>query len=417
MSRKLFLAVAAAAGVLGALACSDKTEMNTSPDYVRGGTGFTCNFTTTKADARDYLPSAVQTAAQAALRAMSDAYNPTPALNGQATTLGFDFIRDFIVAAHDASTAVGTATLGSKLTNDLFACMNVGMTEAGDFAAALGAKGGYQVRGGTGDPTTPVVSLPLKAGLMPPSTTDYATWVGQRVLFYGAPKSNSFIVNETPVKTVGFSWSTIPVDHSFTAPGLVGLCVNSTDRDRVQEVNGTSGKILPLETSFSALGLDCSSALTVATRSGVLDRLAQFAASVLLPEPAYAAASGGGTGGTVNGLSDFGVVDVSSVSLTMDRIKDAKTTTAIDTFRVVAKTGNGSLLPSVVVTIAVVGNSGSFNVTPAEPTATTDANGVATFTGINIDKAGGYTVTASATSAGITGTAANVTSNLFHIKQ
>ena len=25
---------------------------------------------------------------------------------------------------------------------------------------------------------------------------------------------------------MGFSWSTIPVDHSFTARGLVGLCVN-----------------------------------------------------------------------------------------------------------------------------------------------------------------------------------------------
>jgi hypothetical protein len=415
MSRKLFLAVAAAAGVLGALACSDKTEMNTSPDYVRGGTGFTCNFTTTKADARDYLPSAVQTAAQAALRAMSDAYSSGD--KTLTTKLGFDFMRDYIAVAHDSGTAIGTPATGSKLTNDLVACMDVGVTAAVDMSGALDSLGGYQVRGGTGDPTTPVVSLPLKAGLMPPSTTDYATWVGQRVLFYGAPKSNSFILNETPVKTVGFSWSTIPVDHSFTARGLVGLCVNDTDLDRVQEVNGTSGKILPLETSLTGLGLDCSTPLTVATRSGLLDRVLHLAADALLPEPAYAAKSGGGTGGTVNGLSDFGVVNIGSVALTMDRVKDAKTTVAIDTFHVTAKSAGGSLLPSVVVTLAVTGNSGSFTVTPAEPTATTDANGVATFAGVKIDKAGGYTITASATTVGIVGTAATVASNLFHIKQ
>ena len=415
MSNKLFLSAVALAGSLGALACSDGSELNTSPDYVRGGTGFVCNFTVTKSDARDYLPSDVQTAAQAALRTMSDAY--TAADKPLTKTLGFDFIRDYIVAAHDNSTALGTPAVGSKLTNDLIACMDVGVTATVDFSGALGTKGGYQVRGGTDDATTPVLSLTKQAGLMTAPDTTYADWVGQRVLFYGAPKANSFIVNESPVKTAGFSWSTVPEDHSFTARGLVGLCVNDTDRDRIQEVNGSSGKILPLETSLTGLGLDCTSPLTVATRPGILNRLAHFALTAILPEPAYAAKLGGGTGGTVNGLSDFGVVDFVSVGLTMDRVKDARTRDTIPTFHVTAKSAGGSLLPSVVVTLAVSGNSGSFTLTPAEPSATTNANGVATFTGLNLDKAGGYIITASSSTVGIDGTAATVSSNMFHIKQ
>jgi hypothetical protein len=415
MSRKLFLAVAAAAGVLGALACSDKTEMNTSPDYVRGGTGFTCNFTTTKADARDYLPSAVQTAAQTALRAMADAYSSG---NKTLTTkLGFDFMRDYIAVAHDSGTAIGTPATGSKLTNDLVACMDVGVTAAVDMSGALDSLGGYQVRGGTDDATGAVLSLTKQAGLKNPTDVTYATWVGERVLFYGAPKSNSFIVAEKPVKTAGFSWATIPEHHTFSAAGLVGLCVNDTDRDRVQEVNGTAGKVLPLFTSLDDIGLDCTHPLTVATRSGLLNRLGQLALSAILPEPAYAGKLGGGTGGTVNGLSDFGVVDIVSVSLTIDRIRDSRTKDPIPTFHVTARSAGGSLLPSVVVTLAVSGNNGSFTLTPAVPTATTDANGVATFTGVNIDKPGGYIVTASSTTVGIDGTAATVASNMFHIKQ
>jgi hypothetical protein len=416
MNAKLFFTAVALVGSVGALACSDKSDVNTSPDYVRGGAGFVCDFNVTKSDARGYVPSSLQTQAQAALRTMSAAY--TAGDKAQTTTLGFDFMRDYIAAVHDANTAIGTPEVGSKLTNDLIACMDVGISDTVNFSGALGTVGGYQVRGGTGDATTPVTSLPKKAGLMPPSGTDYKTWVGERVLFYGAPKSNTFILNETPVKTVGFSWSTIPEDHSFTIAGLVGMCVGATDADRIQEVNGTSGKILPLQTSISALGLvDCATApLAVASRSGVLNRLAQFALAAITPTPAYAAQDGGGTGGTVNGLSDFGVVNIVSVSLTMDSVKDAFTTDTIPTFHVTAKSAGGSLLPSVLVTLAVSGNNGSFTLSPTTPTATTDASGVATFTGVNLNKAGGYIITASSSTVGIQ-TTATVNSNMFHIKQ
>lgn len=422
MRRRTTLTALTLLGSLGALACSDKQNAATAPDYVRAGSGFVCNFTVTKSDARTYLPAAVQTDAQSALRAMQDAYSAADTAG--ARKAGFDFIRRFIVAAHDGGTAAGTPDEGSKLTNDLFACMAiVGMSSAVNFAPALGLAGGYKIRGGDGDSEDAVSALGRTSAIRPDNGT-FAGWVGQRVLFYGAPLANTFLVNETRVGSAGYSWSTIPAVSTFNYKGTVGVCVAASEaadtaRGRIQEVNNATGKLLvrtAIGNAFSTAYLDCSTTLTVGSRSA-LNRLTQLALSAILPEPAYAAGLlGGGTGGTVNGLSDFGVVDIVSATLSMSRVKDATTASAIPEFTVTAQSAGGSLLPDVVVTLAVTGNSGSFNITPLVPTATTDANGVAKFSGVVIDKAGGYTITASGSTTGIAA-ASTVNSNLFHIKQ
>lgn len=415
MSRRAMMGAVGVAALL--VGCSESSDVATGPRYATSApTASSCNITQTKADARAYFPNSVQTTVQALIKTMGDQF--TAGNTAGATNTGFDIMK-YIADAHRLGTAAGTAQDGSNLTNDLLGCMAVGVIPPTpiDFTGALGSLGGYEVRGGSADGTTPVGALGKKSALQAPGATTAAwnAWVGGRVLFYGAPISNAF-VTEAPVGTRGYNWSTIPVRHTLTGNGLVGVCVAATNRDRLQKQDEvgigilTVQDILPLVTAGV---LDCTTPLASAAPRGLLPRLAGLALSFVTPQAAYAAALGGGTGGTLNGLSDIGVLDAGQVNLTMSFISDATTTTALAPFTVTAKGNNGTALPDVTIHLLVSGNSGSF--TPIAPTAVTDANGVATFTGVLLDKAGGYTLEATSDFSGYT--QSTVFSNLFHIKQ
>lgn len=413
MSRRAMMGAVGVAALL--VGCSESGDVATGPRYATSApTTSSCDITQTKADARAYFPNSVQTTVQARIRTMGDQY---AALNfGGATSTGFDIMR-YIADAHRNGTAAGTALNGSNLTNDLIGCMAVGAPGLIDFSAALGPQGGYEVRGGPTDAVTPVGALGLKSALQAPAATIAAwnTWVAGRVLFYGAPISNSFLT-ETPVGTRGYNWSTVPVRHTLVGNGLVGVCVAATNRDRLQKKDDVGIGILTvqdIQPLVTAGVLDCSTPLGSAAPSGLLPRLATLAFSFITPQAAYAAASGGGTGGTLNGLSDIGVLDAGQVRLTVSFINDATTTTALAPFTVTATGNGGTALPDVTIHLLVSGNSGSF--TPISASAVTGANGVATFSGILLDKAGGYTLEATSDFAGYTQSAAF--SNLFHIKQ
>lgn len=415
MSRRAMMGAVGVAALL--VGCSESSDVATGPRYAANApTTSSCNITQTKADARAYFPNSVQTTVQALIKTMGDQF--TAGNTGGATNTGFDIMK-YIADAHRNGTAAGTAQYGSNLTNDLLGCMAVGVIPPTpiDFTGALGSLGGYEVRGGSADGTTPVGALGKKSALQAPAATlaSWNTWVGGRVLFYGAPISNSF-VTETPVGTRGYNWSTIPVRHTLVGNGLVGVCVAATDRDRLQKKDTLGIGILTVQDFLplvTAGALDCSTPLASAAPTGLLPRLAALALSVVTPAPLYAAKSGGGTGGTLNGLSDIGVLDAGQVNLTMSFVNDATTTTALAPFTVTAKGNNGTALPDVTIHLLVSGNSGSF--TPIAPTAVTDANGVATFTGVLLDKAGGYTLEATSDFSGYT--QSSVFSNLFHIKQ
>ena len=88
-------------------------------------------------------------------------------------------------------------------------------------------------------------------------------------------------------------------------------------------------------------------------------------------------------------------------------------------------TKGGTPLAGVIVTLAVSGNSSviayfSDKGAPAQPTVqrTTDANGVATFDGVTLTKAGGYTLVATGTfDSGLNAlTSPGVISNAFNIQ-
>jgi hypothetical protein len=180
MSRRAMMGGVAVAALLGAVGCSDSTDVATGPRYLTNGpTTSACNITQTKADARAYFPNGLQTTVQALIKTLGDQY--TAGNFTGATTTGFDIMK-YIADAHRNGTVAGTAQNGSSLTNDLIGCMSVGVVPTPiDFAAALGPQGGYEVRGGPADAVTPVGALGKKSALQAPGATVAAwnTWVGR----------------------------------------------------------------------------------------------------------------------------------------------------------------------------------------------------------------------------------------------
>jgi hypothetical protein len=408
-------AVGVAALLVG---CSESSDVATGPRYGSSApTTSSCNITQTKADARAYFPNSVQTAVQALIKTMGDQYGAGNTAG--ATNTAFD-IMTYIANEHRAKAAANVdllAQYGSNLTNDLIGCMAVGVTGTIDFTGALGLQGGYEVRGGSSDAGTPIGAVGKKSALQPPavSTAGRTSWLGGRALFYGAPISTTpSFLTETPVSNRGYNWSTVPELHSLNGNGLVGICVAASDRDRIQknDVLGTTiltvQDVQPLKDAGVLL---CDTQLAAAPRAGLLPRLAGLAAQLFVPAPAYAAALGGGTGGTLNGLSDIGVMDAGHVNLTMPYINDALTTQPVD-YVVTATGDNGTLLPDVSVILLISGNNGSY--TPITDTVRTNAQGEAHFLK-TIDKAGGYTLEAIANFTGYT--QSTYITNLFHIKR
>ena len=451
MKRTNAVRTAGAAVLLAAVACSDGAD-TTAPDFAPASTtGLTCSFSDMQKDANAYFAASgtLGDDADALISSMRSQFGP----RGNATTtgLGFDLLaviadQHRAINATDGTQPAGTPADGSRLANDVIACMTTispRPTAPIDFAGsyldadnvtqyrgALSKLGAFEVRGGTnaaGD-LVAMVSANRKAAIAPPAA-GFDAWLpatNPRLLFHDSPIGNSFIVGDAAVGTVGYRWLTVPEVHVFAANVFAhaGVCVNATDRDRLQEVTGSGSsatvKVLALTTlSMSSLGLDCttSAVLGNATRPGLFGRLVHFAASIVTPTPAYAAKSGGGTGGLLGGLSDIGVSDVGLARLAITFVQDSRTTKPV-TLSVTMKTAGGNPMPGETVVITVAGNSGSF--TPIDVSGVTDKDGKASFSFI-LDKPGGYTVSAASDygNDATDGTAVPATaiSNLFHIKQ
>ncbi len=148
------------------------------------------------------------------------------------------------------------------------------------------------------------------------------------------------------------------------------------------------------------------------------------------PRPLYASALkvGGGTGGSLGDLSKFAVVNAQAVNL-------AFTTQPVDGFLnqplkdiVVRAFGNGNT-PFIDLSVTVQINvNNSVNATLSGPsctvvgqigtcTGTTDVNGEVTFSGLTIDKTGGYRLLATTTDLPLSSPdAAQAVSNGFNIR-
>jgi hypothetical protein len=424
------------AGALIVVGCtqdqSPSASAPTSPSYARSTTP-TCSFSTASNDAKAYFLSN-KDVVFGLLSTMSTAYKNVGPADAATITAGYDVLDRVAVATSNGSSDVkGTPAQGSTFVNDVFLCMTVAgydATSPVNFAPALG-DGLFAVRDASS--SAPVVSRLTVPGTSNPSLPAFGaepttgnTWpLSTRVLFYGSKTGNSSIAGQTAAGVL-FDLKTLPT-NPFTDYFLAGVCdVTNSSARTLHAHTGDPAVILP---PGGIAGFCTTPPTSTASRGG----LRQFLAGLFTPQPLYAFALSGGGTGLIRGLSEIGPViftdslafqgtiqnaAVSDSALAFDNnpatsqfheINFTSGATEFITVRAVSK-GAKNALKGVMIKLTVIGNSGSFYA--GNDTAVTDDNGYAIFPNYYINKAGGYTITASAPEFG---TASTVTSNQFNI--
>jgi hypothetical protein len=409
MKARIITSVAAAGVLALVVSCTqDQTQSISSPTDASYGksTAPTCSFSTASNTAKAYF-SSNKDPVFALLSLQSTAYKGGASA---ATSAGLDVLQRLGVA-RDSGLIKATATdsIGSKFANEVLLCTD--LATGIDFRDALGTKGLFAVRS-VGDQAAVLSRFKLGDGTPlygaePTTDAGYQFSPASKALFYAAPIVTS--ITDPTVGTV-FDLNTLPSPLTFSPALRVGVCDMSIENGRIEHVHGQAVILPPNNPLFCApsiLRLETSGSLFASAAHDVFNWLA--------PRPAFAAVRSFGTtfkpgGGLVTGLSEIGPVQVLE-ALTIDSIPNAAvsdTALAIDTLptgelnlntsqfnpavTVHVRTTAGTRIAGVLVQLTVIGNKGSF--LAAGDTATTDANGNASFPNLSINKPGGYTVSA-----------------------
>jgi hypothetical protein len=444
-----------AAGVSTA-ACTDRTTPSTltAPNPPRASVDaaafvqlqtLACDFTALKADARAYA-SSNQDALFTIIGDLQSLSKNGP--NAAATSKVFDALaRLAAMRGTPAQNTGGVNVVGApfdRLTHRFLGCAEayiVTGAQENNFAGATGPGWMYEVRGGAADATTGVYERGAVGQYWVTETIGNATWaqtlnvtspaavVTHRALIYGFHPAN-FATNDPQISR--FEHFTVPAitGGALTLnPGVnIGLCavpvVNPTLR--VQHIN----EVLTYK------GLQCTGPVAFARLStssvfASVPTLVGRALGMFAPQPLHASMLLGAVGGGKGVLSPSAVIDIRAVTPSFAfPIVNGNNSTPLkgndgNPVTVNVTTQGGTPLPGVIVTLAVQGNNSViafFSDNGAAATATvqrtTDANGVATFNGVSLTKAGGYTLVATGTFD--TGpnalTSAGVASNAFNIQ-
>jgi hypothetical protein len=299
------------------------------------------------------------------------------------------------------TTAVkGTPAQGSTFANDVLLCMSVSTYAYSlDFSGALGANGLFAVRYDTSTAAvksrgTPVYGAEPSAGAWP---------IAGATLFYASPVTSPLFDNETTAGVV-FDLKSLPGGLTFTPMIRVGVCSITDPNARIlHDHTGSTPTILSPDDALSF----CGSALNETRSGSSLFAAGATLAKWLAPQTANAATTtfrlGGGGTGLVGGLSDIGPVSFTSVVSFTVKPKNtsvSKSPQFVPTVTVQNFTAKGHPIANVLITLSVTTNNGGFHI--SGNTAYTDTNGIATFPDLHIDKAGGYTMTASSEVGGST---------------
>jgi hypothetical protein len=399
------------------VACSEDnpTVPSTAPQFVLApGDLLVCDFPDANKANRDYFANRTQSRTD--VKNLLGDMKAAGAGSAEATRLGFDILaimgqQTEALYAGGSSDVAGTPAEGSELANQVLACMDPAVTQtttAIDFTGSFESGGAFCVRGdGAGE--TPCITYDGFAGLAPPLNADFTHWFAgaPKRLVYAAPL-NIFITNEVVVGGE-YEVSTLPdaaMDNS-QGKAIVGMCVDNSGNDnRVQhrEAGNQPTILLLYDPTFLTL---CFPTASLYQGNGLF-RWARGLFDWASPKPLFAAAAvrGGGTGGGIDDLSKVAVVNAQAVNL-------AFTTQPMDGFLnqpmadvVVRATGDGGT-PFIDLSITIQINvNNSVNATLDGPSCTvvaetgtctliTDANGEVTFSGLTIDKTGGYRLLAS----------------------
>ena len=361
---------------------TQSTAVPAAPSFARVTTP-TCSYSTAANDARSYFASNKDVVFDL-LSTMSKA-----GTGASANSAGWAVLGRLADAAGTAA-VVGTPAQGNTFANDVLLCMAVPTYSYPlDLTAALGANGLFAVRDASNAAAAISRGTPVYGA--EPSTGNWP--VAGSTLFYGSPSTNPLFDNETPAGVV-FDLKSLPGGLTFSPMIRVGVCDISDPNARILHDHAGDGVILSPDAalSFCPVTFNAPQSLFAAAAG----RLATW----LAPQPANAAATmfrvGGGGTGLVGGLSDIGPVSFTSVVTFTVKPKNtsiSKNPEFVPTVTVTAITAKGHPIANVLITLSVASNNGSFNI--SGNTAYTDATGTATFPGLKIDKAGGYTMTAS----------------------
>jgi len=457
MKRQLRRFLGLFAGGVSAAACTDRTTPSslTAPNPPRASVEaaalvqlqtLACDFTALKADARAYA-SSNQDPLFTIIGDLQSLSKNGP--NAAATNKVFDALaRLAAMRGTSAQRTGGVAVVGpvfDRLTHRFLGCAEpfiVTGAQENNFAGATGPGWMYEVRGGASDITTGVYERGAIGQYWATETVGGATWtqtlnvtspapvaVTHRALIYGFHPDN-FTTNDPQISR--FEHFTVPAitGGALTlTPGVnIGLCAITTVTPtmRVQHVN----EVLTYK------GLQCTGPVafaSLATSSvfASIPSLMGRALSMLAPQPLHASMLLGAVGGGKGVLSPSAVIDLQAVtpSFAFPIVNGNNSTPLQGTdgnpVTVNVTTKGGTPLAGVIVTLAVSGNNSviayfSDKGAPAQPTVqrTTDANGVATFDGVTLTKAGGYTLVATGTfDSGLNAlTSPGVLSNAFNIQ-
>jgi len=330
----------------------------------------------------------------------------------------------------------GTPAVGSNFANNVIFCFTAATKTGLSLPIAFGPSldptvdGAFAVRGGTSDSPDPVVTRLGGSALAvkPASNSSFAAAFGVRTLIYANPNTS------TPPGIVGkaYDWNTVPKVSALAARTLVlGICAE-TSKSLLQEdaavVLFESVAFLERQSITNPGGQPsgkralCDTDLASAVDDGL--GLFAWARRLFVPAPAFAAAvNPGGTGGKPRAFSTFYALDgVNFVLQFTQQPTNNFTNTPITVKLKATASVNSAPIEGIGVSLTVVGNSGSFTLSPAVPKGVTDTAGEVAIT-FQLDKAGGYTMRAttdSVVNAGGTTHSfdpASVNSNLFNLQQ
>jgi hypothetical protein len=370
MDRRLISGLALAAG-LGLVACSEQPQELDSPDLAEIASFVTpCNTNGFNPLIAGYFSGTQQQLVKDYKDAMLDALAASQA--AAAETQGFNVLREIASAAKGAPQP--PAATGSALAVETLRCI-VEVTDTNVikpaspgltfFIPALDhdAGGGFEVRGGAGDPTAPVqadagTSPLVISGIAPPQGGSWdASLDGQRVLFYGEPGP-----------TAGtYHWSTVRRSATFDPPLVVTTCVDDATFDQPFSVmlhESDVGILAFVDASY--IGCGQAPATASAGGTGLFRQLADLGRRLFAPEPAIAAAVMPGlVGGSVKGVKSlFSPEEVTTLVTTLTSVPSPIGTLVVNqgTFDLTVEVReDGDLVNGVQVTLTLEANNGTTN--------------------------------------------------------
>jgi hypothetical protein len=249
MARRLLGTLPLALGLL-VVACADQNDSSPTAPHAGGLaavlTSPACNFS-------GFSPLIAQYFTTSGRKQKASDYVDDMQVAGGAVDAGFNLLAEVAQTVDSTYNGLGTsgpASTGNSLVRATIACMYNDLGTLPDFTVSLdpASKGAFQVKGGTGDASPPVLartdvgSEPISA-VAPSSGSTWAAIVktadgsaSTRALIYGRPV---LIVSDPPsVDQLQYRWEAIRPDISFANPGaVVAICAAQGASDWIQESN------------------------------------------------------------------------------------------------------------------------------------------------------------------------------------